>query len=96
MRQETVWAVVSRIAAGAAVTPAVLDVALPRVTSVDAAVTWETVGRELVARIHRGVSTPDRAAIYKAEGARRREDVVAAAYLPQLTVPEREVLREMP
>ena len=95
VRQETVWAIILRITYGQAVAPAVLEAALPRPTAADAPVTWEMVGRELVARIHRGVSTPDRAGIYKAEAARRREDIVAASHLPQLTVQERETLREV-
>ena len=96
VRQETVWAIVSRLAHGQALASDVIEAALPRPAAAEAPaaqVTWEAVGRELVARIHRGVSTPDRAEFYKTEGARRREEVVAAAYLPQLTVNERDALR---
>ena len=95
VRQETVWAIVSRLAHGQAVAPDVLAAALPRASAENAPVTWELVGREIVARIHRGVSTPDRAGFLKSEATRRRQDAMAASYLPQLTVSERSALREV-
>ena len=94
VREETVWALVSRMAYGQDVAPIVIEGALPRQSGAEP-VTWETVGRELVARVHRGVSTPDRAEFYKTESARRRGDAAAAAYFPQLTVGEREALRSV-
>lgn len=91
-REATVWYLVVRVAKGQPVTSAVLAAAMPQ-TGVEAAPTWESFGRELLARRHSGTRTADRTALLAAESSANMSDARAIALLPQLTDSERRALK---
>ena len=92
IREATVWHVVSRVAKGQPVTPAVIATASAPGTP-DQPPTWEMFGRELLARRHADTRTPDRAALLAAQSSTHMGDARAIALLPQLTNDERQALK---
>ncbi len=98
IRQETVWAIVERLARGVPVPTVALDAALPvRGSSSPEASTpiaWEHFGRELVARRHRNESTPDRAEFLKTQAPQHRIDARPLSLLKEITTRERRALQE--
>ena len=72
IRETTVWAIIARLSKSDATPAGVLEAALPAdmrgATDAAVSVGWEQFGRELVARRHRQVRTPDRADLIRSEG----------------------------
>jgi TonB family protein len=97
-RQETVWAIVDRLARRLPVAAAALDAALPLESAspsqAGAPIAWENFGRELVARRHRHESTPDRAEFVKMQAPQHRMDARPLSLLKEITTRERSALRE--
>jgi TonB family protein len=96
IRQATVWSIVARLRRPDSVSGGVLDKALP-VGSADQATTegtptWESFGREIVARHHARIKTPDRAAWLATEAPQHKRDAEALAKLPYTTVPEKKAI----
>ena len=83
IRENTVWALVIRLAQDQGVPPAVLDAALPAAGQAavadTASPTWEQFGREVIARRHARKRTPDRAAFLKTEAPTHVRDSRALA-----------------
>jgi TonB family protein len=96
IRQETVWAVVKKLAGGRHVPEPILDAALRATdeSGAGASPTWEAFGRELVARRYRQVRTPSRAVLIASEAASHRSDARLIATFKELTPGERGALSE--
>ena len=99
IRQETVWAMVVRLARGLPVTSSLLDAALPRPEGSSSSqagtpVTWEIFGRELVARRHRKEQTPDRSDFLKTQAPHHRTDARRLSLLKEISALELRALRE--
>jgi TonB family protein len=99
IREETVWAVVSRLARDVPMPAGALDAALPLQAAGSGSesnpeITWETFGRELVARRRLNVQTPDRAEFLRMAARRRKTDAGVLRLLKELTAAERKALVE--
>ena len=96
-RQETVWAIVTRLAAGRPVPTPVIDRALSGLATTGlptaSEVTWERFGRELVARKILKVRTPYRLDLIKREAARHEWDARRLKLLDEVSQEERAALR---
>jgi TonB family protein len=86
VREETIWYVARAVAGGLNVPGSVVvwaGVARPDASS------WESFGRELVARRGKAPDGPDRHELIAAEGPRHLADIHALGSAPQLTAAER-------
>jgi len=96
-RQETVWAIVTRLAVAVPVADAVVEKALSFVPSSEVQAsteaTWERFGRELVARRIQRAATPDRADLIRREALRHEWDARRLPLLDEVSQEERAALR---
>ena len=92
-REQTVWAIVGRLALGLPVPAATLDAALPPADAGDP--TSELVGREMIARRHRKAATPDRAAFLERLSPADHANGRLLMTLGELTATERRALRDV-
>ncbi len=90
--EATVWHLLARVGRGQPITSAVLAAATARLPA-EAPPTWETFGRELLARRQGRTEPADRAEFLMAQSKRHIADARAIALLPQLTDAERQALR---
>jgi hypothetical protein len=87
VRRETVWTVVRWIADGHDLPAALADAAAAGHAAVES--TWESFGRELVARQRRGAKVSDRTALVAAAGGQFVADILAVAQFDDATRDER-------
>lgn len=92
IREATVWHLLARVGRGQPNTSAVLTAATARLPG-DAPLTWETFGRELLARRQGRTEPAERPDFLAAESRRHIADARAIALLPQLTAGERQALK---
>ena len=99
VRETSVWALVERLSKNEATPAGALDAALPAeisgVADSSVSVGWEQFGRELVARRHRQVRTPDRTNVIRSEGASHRSDARLLLRLKEILPAEREAAMEV-
>jgi TonB family protein len=99
IRRETVWALVARLSKSEAIPANVLDAALPAKEPIAAeaatSIGWEAFGRELVARRHRQVRTPDRSHVIRSEGASHQSDTRLLLPLQETLPAERDAASEL-
>jgi TonB family protein len=99
IRRETVWALVARFSKSEVIPANVLDAALPAQEPVAAgaatSIGWEEFGRELVARRHRQVRTPDRSQVIRREGPSHQPDARLLLALPETLPGERNAAAEL-
>ena len=98
IRQETVWAIVHRLARGQPVATATLDAALPPPGGSPqpqaTPIAWEDFGRELVARRYRKEQTADRSEFLTAQAPEHRRDAFTLPLLTEITTAELSALRK--
>lgn len=92
IRQETVWALVARLAGETTVPHALLAMARPAPA---AGATWEGFGRELIARRLESGDRIDHAELVKAAAKEHEGDARAAVALDLLTRAERDALKSL-
>jgi len=99
IREATVWAIVARLVKGEPVAASVLDAALPAETpTVNAptvSVGWEQFGRELIARRHRQLRTPDRSAVIRGEARPHFDDARLLLRFKEILPGERSAVAEL-
>jgi hypothetical protein len=93
VRAEAVWFLIDELSEPLSPPGAVLDAALPHDGSAPA--DWESLGRELIARIHRHVPMTDRNALLRALAPDHHDAAVAARRFPGLTDGERGILENL-
>jgi TonB family protein len=97
IREGTVWMLLFRLGIGQALPQAMLDGVTPgelAVASSGADLTWEALGRELIAR-QQGRTTPDRADYLLREAARHMDDAGRIAVLDGIAAAEVRALRSV-
>jgi TonB family protein len=99
IRRTTVWAVVTRLSHGQATPATVLGAALPAEVPVDTdstvSVGWEQFGRELIARRHRQVRTPDRSNVIRSEGIAHQSDARLLLQFKEILPAERDAATDV-
>ena len=97
IREASVWFVVRRLARDLPVPASVLDAAMPGQAGSSSSDTntedgWEAFGRELVARRHRQMQTPDRSNLIHATSLERIDDARVLPLLKETTADERQAV----
>ena len=97
IRQETVWAIVERLARRIPVAAATLEAAMPLEPSsaspAGTPISWERFGRELIARRHRKETALERSEFLKTEAPVHRSDARMLPLLREVTAAELSALR---